>query len=148
MTDESFMAQALAEAEKSLKRGEVPVGAVVILEGRIISRGHNMPISKKDPTAHAEIIAIKKACQKLSNYRLPACDLYVTLEPCAMCMGAAIQARIRRLVFGAQDPKSGAVKSIMDFPIERTNHKMEVKGGVMAEECSRVLKKFFLDKRR
>jgi len=147
MTDESFMAQALAEAEKSLKRGEVPVGAVVILEGRIISRGHNMPISKKDPTAHAEIIAIKKACQKLSNYRLPACDLYVTLEPCAMCMGAAIQARIRRLVFGAQDPKSGAVKSIMDFPIERTNHKMEVKGGVMAEECSRVLKKFFLDKR-
>jgi len=147
MRDEFFMHQALAEARKSTRRGEVPVGAVVIRKNRILSRAHNMPIAKKDPTAHAEIIAIRKACGKVKSYRLPDCDLYVTLEPCAMCLGAVVQARIRRLIYGALDPKSGAVQSIMNFPLERTNHKIEVEGGVMAEECSKVLKEFFIDKR-
>ena len=147
MTDEYFMGQALAEAIKSSGRGEVPVGAVVIRENQILSRGHNRPISKKDPTAHAEIIALRKACSKLKSYRLPDCDLYVTLEPCAMCLGAVIQARIRRLVYGALDPKGGAVQSIMNFPFEKTNHRLEVRGGVLAEECSKVLKEFFQQKR-
>ena len=145
--DEFFMRQALAEAEQSLKRGEVPVGAVVVLENKVLNRGRNMAISRKDPTAHAEIVAIRKACQKVKNYRLVDCDLYVTLEPCAMCLGAAIHARIRRLVYGAPDPKNGAVKSIMNFPFEKTQHRIEVRGGVMAEECSKILKGFFLNKR-
>lgn len=147
MTDETFMRQALDEAVKSSKRGEVPVGAVVIRENQILSRGHNMPISKKDPTAHAEIVAIRRACRKSNSYRLPDCDLYVTLEPCAMCLGAVVQARLRKLVFGALDPKSGAVQSIMNFPFEKTNHRVEIVGGVLAEECSQVLKEFFQDKR-
>ncbi len=147
MTDQFFMRQALVEALKSSRAGEVPVGAVMIRENQILSRGHNLPISKKDPTAHAEIVAIRKACSKLKSYRLPECDLYVTLEPCAMCLGALVQARIRKLVFGALDPKGGAVQSIMNFPFEETNHKVEVKGGVLAEECSRVLKEFFQGRR-
>jgi tRNA(adenine34) deaminase len=147
MTDEFFMRQALAEARKSAGRGEVPVGAVVIRENRILSRAHNLPLSKKDPTAHAEIVAIRKACRKIKSYRLPDCELYVTLEPCAMCLGAVVQARLRRLVYGALDTKSGAVESIMDFPFEKTNHRVEIVGGVLAEECSQVLKEFFQDKR-
>jgi len=147
VTDEYFMSQALSEAKKSLKRGEVPVGAVVVLNEKILSRGYNRPISKKDTTAHAEIVAIRKACLQIKNYRLVDCDLYVTLEPCAMCLGAAFQARIKRIVYGAYDPKGGAVESTKNFPFEITNHKIEVKGGVLAEECSRVLKEFFLDKR-
>ena len=147
MTDEYFMRQALDEAIKSSRRGEVPIGAVVIQENQILSRGHNRPISKKDPTAHAEIIALRKACSKSKSYRLPDCDLYVTLEPCAMCLGAVVQARIRRVVYGALDPKGGAVQSIMNFPFEKTNHRLEVKGGVLAEECSKVLKEFFQEKR-
>jgi len=147
MTDEYFMRQAFDEAIKSSRRGEVPVGAVVIRENQILSRAHNRPISKKDPTAHAEIIALRKACSKSKSYRLPDCDLYVTLEPCAMCLGAVVQARIRRLVYGALDPKGGAVQSIMNFPFEKTNHRLEVKGGVLAEECSKVLKEFFQEKR-
>jgi len=147
MTDEIFMRQALDEAVKSSKRGEVPVGAVVIRENQILSRGHNMPISKKDPTAHAEIVAIRRACRKSKSYRLPDCDLYVTLEPCVMCLGAVVQARLRKLVFGALDPKSGAVQSIMNFPFERTNHKVKIEGGVLAGECSKVLKEFFLNRR-
>ena len=148
MTDQFFMRQALVEALRSSRAGEVPVGAVVTRENQILSRGHNLPISKKDPTAHAEIVAIRKACSKLKSYRLPECDLYVTLEPCAMCLGALVQARLRKLVFGALDPKGGAVQSIMNFPFEETNHQVEIKGGIMAEECSKVLKEFFLEKRK
>ena len=148
MTDQFFMRQALVEALKSSRAGEVPVGAVVTKENQILSRGHNLPISRKDPTAHAEIVAIRKACSKLKSYRLPGCDLYVTLEPCAMCLGALVQARLRKLVFGALDPKGGAVQSLMNFPFEKTNHKVEIKGGVLAEECSQVLKEFFQGKRQ
>jgi len=146
--DEFFMRQALVEAQKSLKREEVPVGAVIVSENEIISRAHNEPIAKNDPTAHAEMIAIRKAGSKMRNYRLPDCDLYVTLEPCAMCLAAAGHARIRRLVFGAFDPKGGAVESAMKFPLERMNHRVEIVGGVLAEECGNILKDFFKTKRR
>lgn len=145
--DEYFMRRALQEAEKAAKNGEVPVGAVIVAGGKIISRGHNEPIRRNDPTAHAEISALRKACRKLGNYRLQDCDLYVTLEPCAMCLGAIIQARIGSLVFAASDPKAGAVVSIMRSPLEKTNHKMDIRGGVLADECGRILKHFFMSKR-
>ena len=145
--DEFFMRQALAEAQKSLNKEEVPVGAVLVFEKEIVSRAHNEPIAKNDPTAHAEMIAFRKAGSKRANYRLSDCDLYVTLEPCAMCLGAAVHARIRRLVFGALDPKSGAVESVMKFPLERMNHRVEVVGGILADECSQILKDFFKKKR-
>jgi tRNA(adenine34) deaminase len=146
--DEFFMGKALAEAEKSLKKEEVPVGAVLVSGNKILGRGHNEPILKNDPTAHAEITAIRKACAKKKNYRLPDCELYVTLEPCAMCLSAAVHARVKRLVFGAYDPKAGAVESIMKFPFEKTNHRIEIKGGVLAGESRKILKDFFLKKRR
>ncbi len=145
--DEYFMRRALWEAYEAAKKGEVPVGAVIVAGGKIISRGHNEPIRRNDPTAHAEINALRKACRKAGNYRLQNCDLYVTLEPCAMCLGAVIQARIRSLVFGASDPKAGAVVSIMRFPLEKINHKMNVRGGVLAGECGQALKNFFSSKR-
>ena len=145
--DEYFMRQALKQAALSREKGEVPVGAVLVAENEILSRGHNTSISKMDPTAHAEIEVIRDACLSKQNFRIPDCDLYVTLEPCAMCLGAAIQARIRRLVFGAYDPKAGAVESIMNFPFERTNHRMEISGGVLEDECGQVLKDFFKSKR-
>jgi tRNA(adenine34) deaminase len=145
--DEFFMRKALEEAEKSLKKKEVPVGAVLVLGNKILSRGHNEPILRNDPSAHAEITAIRKACLKKKNYRLPGCELYVTLEPCAMCLSAAVHARVKRLVFGAYDPKAGAVESMMKFPFEKTNHRIEIKGGVLADECSKILKDFFLKKR-
>jgi tRNA(adenine34) deaminase len=145
--DEFFMGQALAEAEKSLKKEEVPVGAVLISGNKILGRGHNETILRNDPTAHAEINAIRKACAKKKNYRLPDCELYVTLEPCAMCLSAAAQARVKRLVFGAHDPKSGAVESMMKFPFEKINHRIEIKGGVLADECGKILSDFFLAKR-
>lgn len=146
--DEFFMRQALAEAQKSLKKEEVPVGAVLVFEREIVSRGHNEPIAKNDPTAHAEMAAMRKASSKRKNYRLSDCDLYVTLEPCAMCLGAAVHARIRKLVFGAVYPKSGAVESVMKFPLERMNHRLEIVGGVLAAECGKVLRDFFKKKRR
>jgi tRNA(adenine34) deaminase len=146
--DEFFMRQALAEAQKSLKKKEVPVGAVLVFEKEIVSRAHNEPIVKSDPTAHAEIVVIRKASSKRKNYRLSGCDLYVTLEPCAMCLGAAVHARIRKLVFGAIDPKSGAVESVMKFPLERMNHRVEIVGGVLADECSQILRDFFKKKRQ
>ncbi len=145
--DEFFMRQALAEAEESMKKTEIPVGAVLVFKDKILSRAHNEAISKNDPTAHSEIVAIRKACQRKRNYRLPDCELYVTLEPCAMCLGAVVQARIRRLVFGAYDPKGGAVESIMMFPFEKLNHKVEIEGGVLAEECGKILKDFFMERR-
>ena len=142
-----FMRQALNEARKSAIKGEVPVGAVVVADKKILSRAHNKSISSQDPTAHAEIVAIRKACQRRKNYRLPDCDLYVTLEPCPMCLGAALQARIRRLVFGAYDPKAGAVNSVMSFPFDRLNHKIEIKSGLLAAECGEILRSFFKNKR-
>lgn len=145
--DEFFILQALKEAEKSAKKGEVPVGAVVVSENKVLSRAHNEVIEKNDPTAHAEIMAIRKACLKRKNYRLSDCDLYVTLEPCPMCLGAAVNSRIKRLIFGAYDPKAGAVESIMKFPFDRMNHRVEIKGGVLAEECGKILKDFFKEKR-
>ena len=145
--DEKFMGEALKEACKAAECGEVPVGAVIISGERIMARGHNQPIKKNDPTAHAEIVALRKACAQQKNYRLAADVMYVTIEPCAMCLGAIVQARIKRLVFGALDPKAGAVLSIMTFPVERTNHRMEILGGIRAEECGRVLKNFFKAKR-
>ena len=145
--DEKFMGEALKEARKAAERGEVPVGAVIVSGERIMARGHNQPIKKNDPTAHAEIVALRKACAQQKNYRLAEGVMYVTVEPCAMCLGAIVQARIKRLVFGALDPKAGAVLSIMTFPMEGTNHRMEILGGIRAEECGRVLKKYFEAKR-
>jgi tRNA(adenine34) deaminase len=145
--DEFFMGKALAEAEKSLEKKEVPVGAVLVSRNKILGRGHNEPILRNDPTAHAEITAIRKACLKKKNYRLPDCELFVTLEPCAMCLSALVHARVKRLVFGAHDPKTGAVESMMKFPFEKTNHRIEIRGGVLADECGKILKGFFLKKR-
>lgn len=146
--DAFFMSQALAEARKAAARGEVPVGAIVVHAGKIFGRGHNRPIYTKDPTAHAEIIAMRSAARKLGNYRLTDCDLYVTLEPCAMCLGAVVQARIRRLIYGASDPKSGAVRSVMRFPFGKLNHRPAISAGIMADECAAVLKAFFRERRQ
>ncbi|MDH7511555.1 MAG: tRNA adenosine(34) deaminase TadA [Clostridiales bacterium] len=145
--EEKFMRIALAEARKAARAGEIPVGAVIVLDDKVLTRAHNQPIKRHDPTAHAEIVAIRKASRMQKNYRLPGCDLYVTLEPCAMCLGAAVQARIRRLVYGAADPKAGAVQSIMSFPFERTNHQPEVRAGLLAQESAALLKDFFKQKR-
>ena len=147
MDDERFMKSALAEAGKAAARGEVPVGAVIVRQGRIVARGSNRPVGASDPTAHAEIVALRKAAKKTANYRLPDCDLYVTIEPCAMCLGAAVQARIRRVVFGAPDPKAGAVASVMSFPFERLNHRPEVVGGILAAASAALLRDFFRARR-
>ena len=137
----------MAQAKKAADRGEVPVGAVVVKDGTIIGCGWNRPISKKDPTAHAEVVALRAAARKLGNYRLTGCDLYVTLEPCPMCLGAVIQARVRRLVYGAPDPKSGAVRSIMQFPFQKLNYRPEIVAGVLADGCGRLLRDFFGSRR-
>ncbi|HUU52406.1 MAG TPA: tRNA adenosine(34) deaminase TadA [Candidatus Heimdallarchaeota archaeon] len=147
MTDESFMREALLEAKRAAENNEVPVGAVVVSDKKILSRAHNGTISLNDPAAHAEILAIREACRIINNYRIPGCDMYVTLEPCAMCLGAICQARIRRLIFGALDPKSGAVESIMTFPFNRMNHTVEIEAGILSEECGKILKDFFTEKR-
>jgi tRNA(adenine34) deaminase len=145
--DAQFTQEALEEARKSLRMGEVPVGAVLVSEGKILSRAHNESISRNDPTGHAEIIALREACRMMNNYRLPGCTLYVTLEPCAMCMGAAVHARIERLVFGTHDPKGGAVESAMAFPLEKMNHDITIEGGMLAKECGKILKDFFKERR-
>jgi tRNA(adenine34) deaminase len=141
------MKVALAEAAKAAAAGEVPVGAVVVREGRIVARGSNRPIGSSDPTAHAEIVALRRAAKRAGNYRLSESELYVTVEPCAMCLGAIIQARIRRLVFGAADPKAGAVSSAMEFPFARLNHRPEILGGVLAGESASLLRGFFRARR-
>ncbi len=142
------MRAALAAAGEAGEQGEVPVGAVVVADGAIVGCGFNAPISKHDPSAHAEIAALRDAAAKRGNYRLPDCDLYVTLEPCAMCAGAIMQARIRRLVFGAPDPKTGACGGVVDlFAEPRLNHQTLVTGGVLAEECGALLKQFFAERR-
>jgi tRNA(adenine34) deaminase len=148
MDDTDFMAQALRSAERAGRAGEVPVGAVVVRAGRVIARGANRPVRSSDPTAHAEIVALRRAARTAGNYRLPDCDLYVTVEPCAMCLGAIVQARVRRLVYGAADPKAGAVRSVMAFPFDRLNHRPEIVGGVLAEEAAALLRAFFRARRK
>jgi tRNA(adenine34) deaminase len=145
---ENWMREALALAGEAASAGEVPVGAVVVQEGRIVGRGFNRPIGSADPTAHAEVVALREAAAALGNYRLPGCELYVTLEPCAMCVGAMIHARLARVVFGARDPKTGACGSVVDLPSVATlNHHTRFEGGVMAGECGDLLKRFFADRR-
>jgi tRNA(adenine34) deaminase len=148
VTDRRFMQEALVLAEEAARAGEVPVGAVVVKDGQVIGRGFNRPITTCDPTAHAEIVAMREAAALLGNYRLPGCELYVTLEPCAMCVGAMIHARIARIVYGTRDPKTGACGSIVDLPgLATFNHHGTFEGGVLAEECGRVLKRFFAERR-
>lgn len=148
MSDSLFMEQAILQARKAWAKGEVPVGAVVVKDGEIVATGFNQPIGTHDPTAHAEIMALRAAATVLGNYRLPGCELYVTLEPCAMCSGAMMHARLARVVFGAADPKTGACGSIINlFEQEKLNHHTEVVGGVLAEECGALLKEFFAARR-
>ncbi len=149
MTDEDFMREALALAREAEAAGEVPVGAVVVKAGEVIGRGYNHPISGHDPTAHAEIAAMRDAATKLGNYRLTGCELYVTLEPCSMCAGAIIHARVERVVYGAADPKTGACGSIIDlFSESRLNHHSMVESGLMADSCTSLLKSFFKKRRQ
>jgi tRNA(adenine34) deaminase len=146
--DRIFMQAALEQARMAQDAGEVPVGAVVVKDGEIIGRGFNAPISRHDPAAHAEILALRDAADKLGNYRLPDCALYVTLEPCAMCVGAMLHARIARLVYGAADPKTGACGSVIDlFAEPKLNHHASVSSGVMAEACAVLLREFFAARR-
>lgn len=144
------MRHALALAREAWDAGEVPVGAVVVKAGEIVGRGFNAPISRHDPTAHAEIMALRDAAENLGNYRLVGCSLYVTLEPCPMCVGAIFHARIGRVVYGARDPKTGACGSIIDLPENPclNHHAGEVAGGVMELECGRLLSDFFAERRR
>lgn len=142
--DAHFMTEALTLAAAAAAAGEVPVGAVVVRDGVVIGRGWNRPVSESDPSAHAEILALREAAAASGNYRLPDCELYVTLEPCAMCAGAIMHARIGRLVFGAADPKTGACGSAVDlFADTRLNHHTTVAGGVLAAECGALLQEFF-----
>lgn len=148
MNDEFFMREAISLAHGAECLGEVPVGAVVVLNGEIIGRGFNAPIGESDPTAHAEIAALRDAARRMGNYRLPGCELFVTLEPCAMCAGAIIHSRIARVIYGARDPKTGVHGSVVDlFAVERLNHHATVEGGVLAEECGRLLSDFFAARR-
>jgi tRNA(adenine34) deaminase len=145
--DRYWMRIAIEEAKKGRALGEVPVGAVVVFKDEEVSRAHNNPIGLTDPTAHAEIIALRKAAEIKQNYRLSGCGLYVTVEPCVMCLGACIHARIDRLVFGAFDTKTGAVESVLVFPTDKFNHKIEIIGGILADECGKILRDFFKDRR-
>lgn len=148
MDDAFFMRAALELARQAASAGEVPVGAVVVSDGVIVGRGYNQPITGADPTAHAEVMAMRDAGRRLGNYRLPDCDLYVTLEPCVMCAGAIMHARIRRVVFGARDPKTGACGSAADlFAMAHLNHHATVSGGMMAEEAVGLLQEFFAQRR-
>jgi len=148
MDDAHFMGLALDLAREAGALGEVPVGAVVVLEGEVVGRGFNRPIDRHDPTAHAEIMALRDAASRLGNYRLPGCTLYVTLEPCVMCAGAIMHARVAQVVFGARDPKTGAAGSVVDlFAETRLNHHATITGGVLADDCSRLLSGFFAARR-
>lgn len=148
LDDAAYMREALVLARQAWAEGEVPVGAVVVKDGEIIGRGFNRPISGHDPTAHAEIQALRAAAQHVGNYRLPGCALYVTIEPCTMCAGAIIHARIARVVYGARDAKTGAHGSVVDlFAEPKLNFHAEVLGGVLAEECGKMLSDFFVERR-
>ncbi len=148
MNDAGYMQLALELAARAAAAGEVPVGAVVVRDGTVVGRGYNQPIGIADPSAHAEIMALRDAGRTLGNYRLPDCDLYVTLEPCIMCSGAIMHARIRRVVYGAPDPKTGACGSVVDlFAEARLNHHAAVTGGVMADEAASMLQAFFVKRR-
>ena len=147
-SDEAWMEAALVLARAAGARGEVPVGAIVVRDGVIVGRGGNAPIAANDPTAHAEIAALREAANAVGNYRLPGCAMYVTLEPCAMCAGAILHARIARLVFGATDPKTGACGSVVDlFAQTKLNHHATVARGARADECGRLLSEFFAARR-
>lgn len=148
MNDEFYMREALSLARAAECLGEVPVGAIVVREGVIVGRGFNSPIGESDPTAHAEIAALRDAARNLENYRLPGCELFVTLEPCAMCAGAILHSRIARVVYGARDLKTGVHGSVVDlFAVDRLNHHTDVLGGVLAEECGQLLSSFFAARR-
>jgi tRNA(adenine34) deaminase len=147
--DEHHMRRALELAAQAAALDEVPVGALVVLDGKVAGEGYNAPVSDVDPTAHAEIRALRAAARAVGNYRLPGSTLYVTLEPCAMCVGAILHARVGRVVFGARDPKTGAAGSVIDlFADERLNHHTSLVGGVLAEECGALLRQFFAGKRQ
>ena len=146
--DESWMEQALEQARMAAQAGEVPVGALVIKDGKIIGLGHNRNLLDHDPAAHAEIVALRQAAARLGNHRLTGCEMFVTIEPCAMCAGALVHARLARLVYGTSDPKAGAAGSVLQvLNHPGLNHKMEVRSGVLAEKCSEILQKFFREKR-
>ncbi|MBA3034547.1 MAG: tRNA adenosine(34) deaminase TadA [Gammaproteobacteria bacterium] len=148
MDDSDFMGMALELARQAATLGEVPVGAVIVQDGTVVGRGFNQPIGRHDPTAHAEVMALRDAAARLGNYRLPGCTLYVTLEPCVMCAGAIMHARIERVVYGARDPKTGAAGSVVDlFAEDRLNHHAEVVSGVRAAECGALLSGFFAARR-
>lgn len=148
MNDSVFMRQAIDQAHNAWALGEVPVGALVVRDGVVIATGFNQPIGTHDPTAHAEIMALRAAATILGNYRLPGCELFVTLEPCAMCAGAMLHARLARVVFGAADPKTGACGSVVDlFAQGQLNHHTSAVGGVLADDCSAMLKDFFAERR-
>ena len=145
---ENFMKKAIAEAKKAYAKGETPIGAVIVKDGKIIARGHNLRETKKNALCHAEIIAINKACRKLGGWRLFQCDMYVTLEPCLMCAGAIIQSRVKNLYFGAYDKKGGAVGSLIDMPsIEGVTQKVDTTGGILENECATLMKNFFKELR-
>ena len=146
--DESFMREALLQAKQAVEQGEVPIGCVVVQDGAIIARAHNLRETWQDPTAHAEILALREAARKLGRWRLTGATLYATMEPCAMCAGALVLARVDRLVYGCPDPKAGACGSVFDIVREpQLNHRIEVGIGVLEEECQSVLKEFFADRR-
>ena len=148
LSDEFWMEEALREAQRALALGEVPIGAVVVRDGQIVGRGCNRPVSANDPTAHAEILALREAGAAIGNYRLLDCDLYVTVEPCSMCAGAITHARVRRLIYGAEDAKAGAEHSmlqVLNHP--KLNHKVEVSSGVLAARCMHLLQSFFRERR-
>ncbi len=148
-TPEYYMKQALGEAEKAFAEGEVPIGAVIVKDGEIVGRGRNSAEKSKDPTCHAEIMAIRDACKRLGGWRLPGCDMYVTAEPCSMCAGAIVLARIEKLYIGTLDPKAGACVSLNNIVTDtRLNHQVQLFTGVMKEECSALLKEFFKQLRK
>jgi tRNA(adenine34) deaminase len=146
--DRQFMQQAIEQAHLAAIAGEVPVGAVLVRNGQVISKAFNQPITKHDPSAHAEMLALRQAALIEENYRLPGTTLYVTLEPCAMCAGAILHARVDRIVFGAPDPKTGAAGSVVDlFAMKQINHQTSIEGGIMGDECGQLLKNFFKERR-
>jgi tRNA(adenine34) deaminase len=148
-SDELFMEEALRAAQRAFEIGEVPVGAIVVYDGRIVGRGWNQNLAGSDPTAHAEVVALREAGANLGNHRLGDCELFATIEPCAMCAGALVHARIRRLVYGADDVKAGAVHSVMQVPNHPLlNHRMDVKGGVLAGRSAELLQAFFRERRK